>query len=31
VIPIWEGFKRLVENRVEQRNVAGMTFPFTAA
>jgi len=28
VIPIWEGFKPLVEDRAEQRNVAGMSFPF---
>jgi hypothetical protein len=28
VIPIWEGLSRLVEDRIEHRNVAGMTFPF---
>ena len=28
VIPIWEGFKPLVEDRAEQGNVAGMSFPF---
>ena len=28
VIPIWEGFKPLVEERQDNRNVPGMTFPF---
>lgn len=28
VIPIWEGLKPLVEDRTEDRNVAGMSFPF---
>lgn len=28
VIPIWEGMKGLVEERVEQHNVPGMSFPF---
>jgi hypothetical protein len=28
VIPIWEALKRLVEDRQEHRNVAGMSFPF---
>jgi hypothetical protein len=28
VIPIWERFKPLVEDRAEQRNVVGMSFPF---
>lgn len=28
VIPIWEGLKALVEERDEDRNVPGMSFPF---
>lgn len=28
VISIWEAFKPLVEDRTEDRNVVGMTFPF---
>lgn len=28
VIPVWEGLKALVEDRNEDRNVPGMTFPF---
>lgn len=28
VIPIWEGMKRLVEERAEAHNVPGMAFPF---
>jgi hypothetical protein len=28
VIPIWEGFKALVEEREEQQPVPGMSFPF---
>ncbi len=28
VIPIWERMKALVEEREEQRNVPGMSFPF---
>ncbi len=28
VIPIWEKMKALVEDRVEDRNVPGMSFPF---
>jgi len=31
VIPIWEKMKALVEDRVEDRNVAGMSFPFYRA
>ena len=30
VIPIWEAFKAWIEERSEQRNVAGMSFQFTA-
>ena len=29
VIALWEPMKRLVEERVEQHNVPGMSFPFS--